>query len=110
VGRVVVDLAGCSGTEQPYVMVLRSTSLEGLFVLRVFNFDQITKRRSEDLQKEFSRLEGLKLSTIVKYDSGAEAKDTKRLLVELRGKGSTGQKRKPTGTIDVRTPKKRAET
>jgi len=29
-GKVVVDLAGCSGTEQPYVMVLRSTSIEGL--------------------------------------------------------------------------------
>jgi len=49
--KVVVDLAGCAGTEQPYVTVSRSTSLEDLLVLRDFDFSQITKRRSEDLRK-----------------------------------------------------------
>ena len=53
----VVDLAGCSGTEQPYAMVSRSTSMVGLVALRNFEFGQITKRCSEDLRKEFSRLE-----------------------------------------------------
>ena len=49
-GRVIVDLAGCTGTESPYVMVSRATSLDGLLVLRDFNHKQIAKRRSEELE------------------------------------------------------------
>ena len=30
--RVIVDLASCTGTEAPYVMVLRATSLQGVKV------------------------------------------------------------------------------
>ena len=37
-------------------MVFRVTSMEGLLVLRDFDFKQILKRCSEDLRKEFSRL------------------------------------------------------
>lgn len=44
--RIMVDLAGCSGTEQPYVMVSRSTSLEGIPILRDFDFGKVTKRHS----------------------------------------------------------------
>ena len=54
--RVVINLAGCSGTEQPYVTIPRSTSIEGLVILRDFDFSQITNRRSEDLRKEFTHL------------------------------------------------------
>ena len=92
VDKVVVDLAGCSGTEQPYVMVLRSTSIEGLIILREFDFNQITKRYSEDLRKEFSRLECLRLQTVIKhglYDEGCEARV---LLGNL--KGSDGAKKR----------------
>ena len=70
--KAVVDLAGCTGTEQPYVMASRCTSLEGLLILRDFKFDQITKRHSEDLRKEFSRLDNLRLRTIVKYGNNDE--------------------------------------
>jgi len=41
-------------------MVLRSMSLQGLMVLRELDLNVIAKRRSEDLRKEFSRLEELK--------------------------------------------------
>jgi hypothetical protein len=37
-GKVIVDVASCSGTEQPYVMVSRSTSVSGLIILRDFDF------------------------------------------------------------------------
>jgi len=67
---VMVDLAGCSGTEQPYVMVSGSTSLQGLIVLREFDFSIIAKRRSEDLRKEFSHLEELRLRTSEKFGLG----------------------------------------
>ena len=43
-GRIIVYLAGCIGTEQPYVMVWRVTFLQGLVVLRDFNVRQISKR------------------------------------------------------------------
>ena len=54
--RVIVDLAGCVGTEPPYVMVSRATSLDGLLVLCDFDAQQISKRRSEELRKVFERL------------------------------------------------------
>ena len=63
---VIVNLAGCSGTEPPYVMASRATSLDGLLVLRDFDRKQLTKRHSEDLRIEFKRLEYLKWRTIEK--------------------------------------------
>ena len=106
--RVVVDLAGCSGTEQPYVMASRSTSIEGLIVLREFEFSQISKRRSEDLRKEFARLELLKLKTIIKYASGEERHATKALLANVAG-NNNGRKRKRY-TVNDRADPKRART
>lgn len=93
--RVVVDLAGCSGTEQPYVMVSRSSSLSGLVVLRDFDPGQITKRRSEDLRKEFARLEELKLRTIVRYGQGSRDIEVQETRV-----GGVSSKRKRTGEGD----------
>ena len=49
IDKVVVDLAGCSGTEQPYVMVSRCTSLEGLVILRNFDIKEIACQQLEDL-------------------------------------------------------------
>ncbi|KAG1839105.1 hypothetical protein DFJ58DRAFT_667927 [Suillus subalutaceus] len=34
--RAIIDFEGCSGTEAPYVMLLRVTSLDGLLILRPF--------------------------------------------------------------------------
>ena len=103
--KVVVDLAGCSGTEQPYVMVSRSSSMEGLIVLRNFEFGQIAKRRSEDLRKEFSRLESLRLRTIIKYGSEDQVSEAKRSLKDLRP-GSKAKKRKGTEGEDTVPTKK----
>ena len=89
--RVIVDLASCSGTEQPYVMILRAISLDGLMVLRDLQAHQI-KRRSEELQKEFSRLLHLKWRTIARYGMGAEVKDAKVRVEE------DGEKTRAKGT------------
>ena len=95
--RAVADLAGCTGTEQPYVMGSRSASIEGLIIPHDFEFNQITKRPSEDLHEEFSRLESARLQTIIKYGSSDEIQGTKNLLRQLKGNG-TANKRK--GTIN----------
>ncbi|KJA16539.1 hypothetical protein HYPSUDRAFT_121526, partial [Hypholoma sublateritium FD-334 SS-4] len=50
-----VDLQSCCGTERPYVMISRITSLEGLRILRPFDFKRIKSRPSEDIRKEFTR-------------------------------------------------------
>jgi ATP-dependent exoDNAse (exonuclease V) alpha subunit len=91
--KVVVDLAGCSGTEQPYVMVSRSTSLEGLVILRDFDFNKITKRHSEDLRREFGRLEYLKVQTTLKHGTDNEKRQAKQWL-ESREHNETSNSRK----------------
>ena len=94
--RAVVDLAGCTGTEQPYVMVSRCTSVDGLVILRDFEFGQITKRRSEDLRKEMSRIECLRLQTIAKYGLEIERREARMLLDGLKN-NCGARKRKGTG-------------
>ncbi|KAI1784627.1 P-loop containing nucleoside triphosphate hydrolase protein [Ganoderma leucocontextum] len=51
--RVVVDLESCPGTEPPYVMLSRVTSLNGVIILRPFSKNKIHSRQSEDVWKEF---------------------------------------------------------
>ncbi|KAF9478299.1 hypothetical protein BDN70DRAFT_767634, partial [Pholiota conissans] len=58
-----VDLQSCTGTEKPYVMVSRLTSLKYLRVLRPFDVRRITSRPSQDLRQEFARLQHLADST-----------------------------------------------
>jgi hypothetical protein len=96
-GNVIVDLAGCTGTEPPYVMVSRATSLEGLVVLRDFGAQQISKRRSEELRKEFDRLMCLRWQTIVKYGSGDEVVEAKQKISGLRSVRGTKRKVGPEG-------------
>ncbi|OSD06274.1 hypothetical protein PYCCODRAFT_1348340, partial [Trametes coccinea BRFM310] len=55
--RVIVDLAGCRGTESPYAMLSRATSLDGVLILCPFDKKKITCGQSEDVQKEFTRLQ-----------------------------------------------------
>ena len=80
-------------------MVSRSTSLQGLFILRKFEFSKISKRRSEDVRKEFRRLDEIRLKTVVKYGSGAEVQESQEALRNLRGDGKTGGKRTATGEL-----------
>ncbi|KAJ7110814.1 hypothetical protein C8R43DRAFT_826035, partial [Mycena crocata] len=59
----VVSFTGCRGTESPYVMVSRATSLQGLVILTPFKKDKITCRQSQDVRTEFRRLRYLALTT-----------------------------------------------
>ncbi|KAJ7131262.1 hypothetical protein C8R44DRAFT_578398, partial [Mycena epipterygia] len=61
----VVNLVDCRGTESPYVMISRVTSLDGLAILVPFEHKRISCHTSEDLRKETTRLEMLALRTVV---------------------------------------------
>ncbi|KAI0708648.1 hypothetical protein C8Q76DRAFT_601343, partial [Earliella scabrosa] len=61
--RVIVDLESCSGTEPPYVMLSRATSLHGVIILRPFAKSKICCRQSGDIRKEVRRLHILDLKT-----------------------------------------------
>ncbi|KAI9067796.1 hypothetical protein FKP32DRAFT_1535635, partial [Trametes sanguinea] len=61
--RAIVDLESCMGTEAPYVMLSRVTSLDGVLILRPFNHNKITCRPSEDIRRENHRLHILSLKT-----------------------------------------------
>ena len=79
--------------------------MEGLIVLCNFEFGQIAKRRSEDLRKEFSRLESLRLQTIIKYRSEDQVSGAKCSLNDLQP-GSKAKKRKGTEGEDTLPTKK----
>jgi hypothetical protein len=68
--KVIVDLASCIGMEAAYVMVSRSTSLDGLMVLRPFPIGKIRAHRSQEARDEFCRLDGLDAQTTA--DHGAD--------------------------------------
>ncbi|KAH7906696.1 hypothetical protein BJ138DRAFT_973889, partial [Hygrophoropsis aurantiaca] len=63
--KAIIDIESCRGTEAPYVMCSRVTSLEGLLILRPFNINKIRCRQSEDARREEKRLYLLSLQTIV---------------------------------------------
>ena len=89
---MIVDLAGCTGTEPPYVMCSRATSLDGLAVLRDFNDREITKQRLEELQIEFTRLINLKWMTTAKYGNPDEIEGARQVLNGMRkGSGVGGE-------------------
>ena len=98
--QVIIDLAGCSGTEPPYVMASRATSLEGLMVLRNFERKQICKRWSDELRKEFSRLMYLKWKTIADTGEEEEIANAVRTLQNVQGNAAKGMKRKMGTGVD----------
>ena len=104
--RVIVDLAGCAGTEPPYVMCSRATSLDGLAVLRDFDDRQITKRRSEELRIEFARLMNFKWRTTAKYGNPDEIERARQVLDGMRNKSGVGIKRKLAGNSDGKRTKR----
>lgn len=75
--NAIVDLASCSGTESPYVMISRVKSLDGLLILRPFSENKITCRRSEDARREMKRLEFLHLRTMIEHSSADEELDVR---------------------------------
>lgn len=82
--KVCLDLQGCRGSEQPYVMLSRATCLSAVTILRPFDFKELTCNRSEDLRKEMDmRLPILTLQTIVDTGAKDEAELARRSLVPL---------------------------
>jgi hypothetical protein len=69
----VVNFTGCRGTESPYVMVSRATSLEGLVILTPFTKSKICCRQSEETRVEFRRLRYHALRTVVACGTRDEA-------------------------------------
>ncbi|KAJ7443997.1 hypothetical protein FB451DRAFT_1413361 [Mycena latifolia] len=89
----LVNLTGCHGTESPYVMLSRATSLEGLVILTPFSKDKICCRRSEDTRIEFRRLEYLALRTVMQYGTDTEASWASEVIERSYGAGA--QAREP---------------
>ena len=54
--HVIIDLTSCKGTESPYVMASRATSLDGLLIMRPFSMSKISCHRSQEARDEFDRL------------------------------------------------------
>ena len=69
--NVIVDLQSCRGSEAPYVMLSRVTSLDGLLILRPFSKKKISCNVSEDLRLENKRLRTIALETINRCADGA---------------------------------------
>ncbi|KAF8060235.1 hypothetical protein FPV67DRAFT_1355499, partial [Lyophyllum atratum] len=61
--HVIVDFESCYGTEAPYVMASRASSLDGLVILRPFRAAKLQVRLGEDARAEKRRMEVLRLRT-----------------------------------------------
>ncbi|KAJ6522575.1 hypothetical protein B0H19DRAFT_969754 [Mycena capillaripes] len=83
--NTVVNLRQCKGTEAPYVMISRVTSLDGLLILNSFSKDRITCRQSEDVRNEATRHRILALNTIAETGSREEAAEARSKLAVLSG-------------------------
>lgn len=83
ISNVIVDLQSCHGTESPYVMISRVTSLDGLLILRPFDKDKITCRQSEESRRENSRLYILNLQTTVIAGNPSESRLATEELTKL---------------------------
>ena len=79
---VIMDLESTSGTESPYVMLSRATSLAGVFILRPFSRRVIQRRPSQDVREEFRRLDMLCHQTIMQHGTIEEAAVAQRYLVD----------------------------
>ena len=82
--NVIIDLQSCSGTEAPYVMVSRVTSLNGLLILRPFDRNKIRCRRSQDSRQEKERMDILQLQTKVNYGTLTESAAAQEKLLMIR--------------------------
>jgi hypothetical protein len=86
----IVNFTGCKGSEAPYVMVSRATSLEGLVILTPFPKDKICCRQNEDVRLEFRRLKYHALRTIVGQGTAAEVARASRDIAALYNPNSGG--------------------
>ncbi|KAJ7501305.1 hypothetical protein B0H11DRAFT_2224657 [Mycena galericulata] len=78
---VMMDLESTIGTEAPYVMLSRATSLEGVFILRPFQKKVIQRHPSQDVRDEFRRLDVLCHQSIMQYGTADEGTEAQEYLV-----------------------------
>ena len=78
--QAIIDLQSCHGTESPYVMLSRVTSLEGLAILRPFDKRKIQCRQSEDSRREKKRLDFLRMHTIIQHGDESESASAQMIL------------------------------
>ncbi|KAJ6552360.1 hypothetical protein B0H10DRAFT_1849417 [Mycena sp. CBHHK59/15] len=79
---VIMELESTTGTEAPYVMLSRATSLAGVYILRPFKQKVIQRRPSQDVREEFRRMDMLYHQTIMRYGTAEEAAEAQRYLVD----------------------------
>ncbi|KAJ7889369.1 hypothetical protein B0H14DRAFT_3429680 [Mycena olivaceomarginata] len=79
---VIMDLESTRGTEAPYVMLSRATSLEGVYILRPFKKNVIQRHPSQDVREEFRRMDMLYHQTIMQHGTAEEASQAQRYLVD----------------------------
>lgn len=82
----IVDLQSCYGTEAPYVMISRVTSLDGLLILRPFDKKKIQCRQSEDSRREMRCLDILRLKSIIQHGGGTECAEARKILDKICSK------------------------
>jgi hypothetical protein len=73
--HVIINLQSCSGTETPYVMISRVTSLDGLLILKGFSISKITCRQSQESRDEARRQQYLALLTTIRTGTPEEVSD-----------------------------------
>ena len=82
--HTIVDLDTCRGSEAPYVMLSRATSLEGVLILRPFQRNRIRCNLNQDLRHElYQRLPYLTLDTMATRGTPAEREYAKTHLLRL---------------------------
>ena len=86
-GHVIIDLQSCSGSEAPYVMLSRATSLNGVMILRPFKRSRISCNLSEDLRNSLRLyIPVLNYETMLEYGSTEEKREASSALQILREK------------------------
>jgi hypothetical protein len=78
--NIIIDLQSCSSTEAPYVMISRATSLNGILILRPFNFSKICCCQSQDSRQEKERINILELETKITHGTLTESMDARQTL------------------------------
>jgi hypothetical protein len=78
--QIIVDLESCQGTEAPYVMISRATSLDGLLILRPFQQKKISCALSQDARIEKTRLHRLSLQTLIEFGNTEESEQARNAL------------------------------
>jgi hypothetical protein len=81
--HAVINLQNCSGTEAPYVMISRVTSLDELLILKGFPKSKIMCRQSQECRDEARRHEYLALQTIISTGTSTEAAEAEAIVKKM---------------------------